>query len=90
VGAALKTTSPGIILAAFGVFLVALPLWASQEITTWDGASFGTFMIAEGAAGPTVTVSPGLGGSLPATANVPMPSDEDIKKQLASAAVPTN
>ena len=79
VNATLRTTSPGIVLAAFGVFLVSFPLWSTQEITTWDGASFGTLVLTEGPDGPVAT----LGPRVAAAAAVPVISAEEARKQLA-------
>jgi len=75
-----KTTSPGLVMAALGVFLVSFPLWSTQEITTWDGASYGAFMMTEGPDGPVATLTP-LAAA--ATIDVQLPSDEEIAKALA-------
>lgn len=79
VTASLKTTSPGIVLAVLGVFLMSLPLWALQEIQTRDAASFGVFYLTEGPDGPIVGITPGMP---PAQSGTPKKSDEEILKEL--------
>lgn len=37
-GISVRSTSPGVIMVLFGALLIAAPLFAKQDITTWDSA----------------------------------------------------